>query len=202
MLAIGLTGGIGTGKSTISAILSELGAEVVDADKVGWEVYSPGSAGFDAVVAAFGEEIVDITGQIDRKALGQRVFGDAAQMRRLTSIVWPLIGDKVRERLDENRLRGVEVTVVEAAVLLEAQWDRMFDEVWVVTSSRGAIGRRLAARNGISPADVEARVAAQMPDDERELRADAIIKNDGDLDALRLAIDKLWRERTMNGRHN
>ena len=201
MLAIGLTGGIGTGKSSVSAILRELGAVLIDADQVGWETYRKGSAGFDAIVKAFGDGVVAGDGEIDRKALGQMVFSDSNRMSELTGIVWPLIGESVREQLNRNREQGTAATVVEAAVLFEAQWESMFDEVWVVTTSRQAVESRLIERDGISAAEIEARISSQMMEEERAQRGDVIINNDGDLKHLRSTVENIWCERT-GGRRN
>jgi len=201
MLAIGLTGGIGTGKSSVTVILRDLGAVFIDADQVGWETYRKGSTGFNAIVKAFGDGLVADDGEIDRKALGQIVFSDSNRMSELTGIVWPLIGKSVREQLNRNREQEIAVTVVEAAVLFEAQWESMFDEVWVVTTPRQTVENRLIERDGISAAEIEARISSQMAQDERVQRGDVIINNDGDLKQLRSTIENMWCERT-GGRHN
>jgi dephospho-CoA kinase len=201
MLAIGLTGGIGTGKSSVTAILRELGAVFIDADQVGWEAYRKGSTGFDAIVKAFGDGVVAEDGEIDRKALGQIVFNDSNRMSELTGIVWPLIGESVKEQLNRNREQGVAVIVVEAAVLFEAQWESMFDEVWLVKTPRGAVESRLIERDGISAAEIEARISSQMMEKERDERSDVIINNDGELKDLRSTVESIWCERT-GGRRN
>ena len=201
MLTIGLTGGIGTGKSSVTAILRDLGAAFIDADQVGWEAYRKDSTGFDAIVVAFGDGVVADDGEIDRKALGQIVFSDSNRMSELTGIVWPLIRESVKEQLNRNREQGAAVTVVEAAVLFEAQWESMFDEVWVVTTPREAVESRLTERDGISAAEIEARISAQMMEEERVQRGDVIINNDGDLKHLRSMVENMWCERTA-GRRN
>lgn len=201
MLAIGLTGGIGTGKSSVSAILRELGAVFIDADQVGWETYRKDSPGFDAITVAFGDGVVADDGEIDRKTLGQIVFSDSNRMSELTSIVWPLIGESVTEQLNRNREQGAAVTVVEAAVLLEAQWESMFDEVWVVTTPREEVEGRLIKRDGISAAEIEARISSQMMEEDRVQRGDVIINNYGDLKHLRSTVENMWCERT-GGRRN
>ncbi|MGH7895895.1 MAG: dephospho-CoA kinase, partial [Candidatus Binatia bacterium] len=129
---IGLTGGIGSGKSTVTAILVGLGAHVLDADKIGHEVYLPGTEGFRRVVEAFGGEIVASDGTIDRQSLGARVFADPAALRRLNALVHPLIGDEIRRRVAAayGAADGWPI-VVEAAIMLEAGW-RFFDQIWVV----------------------------------------------------------------------
>jgi len=201
MLAIGLTGGIGTGKSSVTEILRGLGAAFIDADQVGWETYRRGSTGFNAVVRAFGDGVVADDGEIDRKALGQIVFSDSDRMSELTGIVWPLIGELVRQQLNRNREQGTAVTVVEAAVLFEAQWESMFDEVLVVTTPHQAVRERLIERDGISAAEIEARISSQMKEEERVRRGNVIINNDGDLKNLRVTVENMWCERTV-GRRN
>jgi dephospho-CoA kinase len=200
MLAIGLTGGIGTGKSSVSAILRELGVVFIDADQVGWETYRKDSPGFDAITVVFGDGVVADDGEIDRKALGQIVFSDSNRMSELTSIVWPLIGESVKEQLNRNREQGAAVTVVEAAVLFEAQWESMFDEVWVVTTPREAVESRLIERDGISAAEIEARISSQMMEEDRVQRGDVIINNYGDLKHLRSTVENMWCERTAGRR--
>jgi len=133
MIVIGLTGGIASGKSTISGALAEHGATVVDADKVGHDGYRPGTEGWRKVVDAFGKQIVAPDGEIDRKALGAIVFGDPAHRERLQAIVWPLMKGMMRRLIDDFRNQGIGVAVIEAAVLIEADWVDLVDQVWVVT---------------------------------------------------------------------
>ncbi|MGH7785633.1 MAG: dephospho-CoA kinase, partial [Candidatus Binatia bacterium] len=131
MKTIGVTGGIGSGKSTAVGILAELGAFVIDADRVGHEIYQPGTAGWDAVVAAFGRQVVAADGTIDRTRLGPIVFADPGQLARLNAIAHPLIRAAVGTRITAQRaLDARRPIVVEAALLVEAQWDTLVDEVW------------------------------------------------------------------------
>jgi dephospho-CoA kinase len=190
---IGLTGGIGSGKSTVAAMLAELGASVIDADKVGHDVYLPGSEGFRLVREAFGDGVVAADGTIDRKVLGARVFADRAMLARLNALVHPLIGAEIRRRIDAARAAApARSIVVEAAIMLEAGW-RFFDRVWIVlVSPEVAIARVMAAR-GLSRAEVEARLAAQMSNEERRRHADLVIENDGSLAALRAQVEAAWR---------
>jgi dephospho-CoA kinase len=191
---IGLTGGIGSGKSTVSAMLATLGARVIDADRIGHWVYRPGSEGFDAVVAAFGSEVVAADGTIDRARLGARVFGDPVARAQLNAIVHPLIGRELAARVAAARADGYEgPVVVEAAVLLEAGWRSMVDRLWVVSVSPETAIARVTASRGLSRAAVEQRLAAQLPDAERRRVADLVLENDGDLDALRAQVEAAWR---------
>jgi dephospho-CoA kinase len=193
---IGVTGGIGAGKSSAVQILAEFGATVIDADRVGHEVYAPGTPGFDAVVAAFGRDIVGDDGAIDRKRLGAIVFSDPAALAKLNGIVHPLIRDTVAQRVAAARAGGgAAPVVVEAALLIEARWDALVDEVWLVVASRQVIEERLTRQRGMDPAAVAARMKAQLSDDERRAHADIVIDNSGSRDALREQIERLWRTR-------
>jgi dephospho-CoA kinase len=191
---IGLTGGIGSGKSTVSAILAELGARVVDADKIGHWVYRPGSEGFRAVVDAFGAGVVAANGTIDRARLGAIVFGDPAARARLNAIVHPLIGQELAARIAAARDDGYEgPIVVEAAVLIEAGWRPLVDRLWVVTVDRETAIDRVVSSRGVSRADVERRLEAQLPDAARRREADLIIDNGDGLAALRAQVEAAWR---------
>jgi phosphopantetheine adenylyltransferase/dephospho-CoA kinase len=168
LFTIGLTGGIASGKSHIAADLERLGAASVDADKLGHEAYRRGTPTFDAIVARFGAAVVRAdTGEIDRAALGQLVFADSAQMAALTAIVWPAIGHLLRARLDAAERAGAKIAVVEAAVLLEAGWQRHVDEVWVAWVPRDVAIERVMRRNALSRAAAEARLDAQWSNERR-----------------------------------
>jgi len=193
---IGLAGGIGSGKSAVSAMLARLGAEVIDADKLGHAAYLPGTAGFDAVVAEFGREVVAADGTIDRKKLGARVFSDPAALARLNQIVHPLIRTAIEERIEAVRRRGdVPAVIVEAAIMLEAGWRGSMDEIWVLSAPAGRIRERLAAQRGLDASEVDARAARQMSDEERRAKADLVIENDGSLADLEARIGEVWRAR-------
>ena len=138
MHSIGLTGGIASGKSTVVELLQELGAATIDADRLGHQTYEPGTDTFAAVVAAFGGEIVAADGSIDRRALGGKVFGQPDQLKRLTDIVWPGIRSLAAAELQRLEAQGEQVAVLEAAVLIEAEWQDLVDEVWVVSVSAEA----------------------------------------------------------------
>jgi dephospho-CoA kinase len=190
---VGLTGGIGSGKSTVATMLGDLGAVVIDADKVGHDVYRPDTEGFRRVVEAFGPEIVAADGTIDRARLGARVFADRAELARLNALVHPLIGDEIRRRMQaaasEHPGRPI---VVEAAIMMEAGWS-FFDQVWVVVVRPETAVARVTASRGLSADDVERRIAAQLSNEERERRADVVIRNDGSLDELRAQVEAAWR---------
>jgi dephospho-CoA kinase len=192
MRVIGLTGGIASGKSLVSEQLAKRGAVVIDADKLGHEAYRAGTETFRAVVNAFGDDIVDADGEIDRKTLGAKVFGDPEARRRLESIVWPAMRAMMEERLAKLGDEGTEVAVIEAAVLVEAGWQSLVDEVWVVTVSPELARARLFERNGMSPEQAESRLRAQLTNEQRSAHADVLIENDGSLEELGRAVDEAW----------
>ena len=195
MLTIGLTGGIGSGKSTAAKILAELGAPTIDADKVAHTTYAPGGAAYDAVIAAFGVEIVAPDRTIDRKKLGAIVFGNPDLLNKLTSIVWPATFKSIRAELDGLRASGEKMPiVVEAAILIEANWQPLCDEIWLVRASRQAVIDRIERQRGLKPAETEARIRAQLSDDERAKHASLVIDNDGSLDALRELLKRVWSD--------
>jgi dephospho-CoA kinase len=194
MIVIGLTGGIASGKSTISAALAARGATIVDADKVGHEAYTPGSEGWQAVVDAFGKQIVAENGEIDRKALGAIVFGDPAQRERLQAIIWPVMKRMMARMLDEFRAEGRKVVVVEAAVLLEAGWQDLVDQIWVVTVPVEVAEQRLIARNGLTPEQAQARIAAQLSNEARTRQATVVIDNSGTIEQAEAEVGRRWDE--------
>jgi dephospho-CoA kinase len=197
---IGLTGGIGSGKSAASAILGELGATIIDADKVGHQVYEPWTPCWHDLVEAFGEGIVAAGGGIDRKQLAARVFADPLLLQKLNALVWPRIAEAIRERIGAMHGRtGAAPIVVEAAVLIEAGWQALVDEVWVVTASRERAIERVVATRGLSRAEVERRLDNQISDEERVAGAACVIRNDGTFGELRSALERCWRERIAPG---
>jgi dephospho-CoA kinase len=192
-VSIGLTGGIGSGKSTVAAMLAELGASVIDADKVGHDVYRPGSEGFRLVRDAFGPDVVGADGTIDRSVLGARVFADPQALARLNALLHPLIGAAIRARLAAARAARPEApVVVEAAIMLEAGWS-FFDRIWAVLVDRETAVARVTASRGLSRPEVERRIDVQIGNAERRRRADVVIENDGTLDALRAQVEAAWQ---------
>ena len=189
---VGLTGGIGSGKSTVAAILAELGAHVIDADKIGHEVYRPGTEGFRAVVDAFGTGIVGADGTIDRRTLGAIVFADVAARMRLNALVHPVIGREIARRIEAARAEERPI-VIEAALLLEAGWRPLIDQVWLVAVPRETAIARLMTSRGLTRVEVERRLDAQMTDAARRPLADVVIENDGSPEALRTQVESAWR---------
>ena len=193
MKVIGLTGGIGSGKSTVSQFLAELGAVIIDADEVGHEAFKPDTEIWREVVAAFGRRILAPKGDIDRKKLGRIVFGNSEALARLNQIMHPRMYDMVKAQLEEYRRQGVDVVVLEAPLLLEAGWTPLVDEVWVTVASESTVVRRTKERTGLSEPQILARIRSQMSSAERVKHADVVINNDADLDELKARVEELWQ---------
>jgi len=192
MFVIGLTGGIGSGKSTVSDMLRAQGAAVVYADQVGHEVYRPGTAVWDEVVAAFGRQVLTAEGEIDRRKLGGIVFADPEARRRLNAITHPPMRRLMAERLDELRRQGVRVAVLEAALLIEASWVDLTDEVWLTLAPSAVAAERLMQRSGLSREEAEARIASQLSNEERLGHANVVIDTDCSLEEVARRVDELW----------
>ncbi|MEO6027889.1 MAG: dephospho-CoA kinase, partial [Candidatus Binatia bacterium] len=172
-MIIGLTGGIGSGKSVVGGMLAELGAYVIDTDKVGHRVYAPGSEGFGRIVETFGREVVAADGTIDRKKLGAVIFADAEKRGALNAIVHPLIFGEILREIGEQRQAGFTGPIVlEAPILLEAKGTGLVDQIWVVAAPPDAVRARLTESRAMTTAEIEARVAAQLDDAERRRHAD------------------------------
>ncbi len=197
MFVIGLTGGIGTGKSHVSGLLEGFGAAVVNADLLGHEVYAPQSEGWHAVVDAFGERIVAENGEIDRRALGGIVFSDEMELQKLNAIMHPRIYGLAELRLNELASKGTETAVLEAALLIEAKWTPLVDEVWVTVSTEADIISRLKQRNNMDETTARSRIDSQMPQSERVGHADIVIENNGSLEGLSEKVQDLWNTRVL-----
>ena len=193
MKVIGLTGGIGSGKSTVSQFLAELGATIIDADKIGHEVLKPDTEVWREVVAAFGKQIVTANGTIDRKKLGTIVFSNPEARAQLNQIMHPRIYEMVKAQLAEYQRQGTNVVVVEAPLLVEADWTLLVDEVWVTTAAEDTVLKRLRERTGLSEAESQARIRSQLPPEEKIKSADVVIDTDFDLDELKAKVRELWR---------
>ena len=197
LLTIGLTGGIGSGKSTVATLLEQLGAVVIHADAVGHDVYVPQTKGWRCVTAAFGNEIVKPDQTIDRQKLGAIVFRDPAALKQLNAIVHPLIRAEVERRIRSLRASNVVLPiVVEAAILIEADWLPLVDEVWLVVAGTDAIVQRLSSQRGLSREEVSRRVEAQLSDAERRRFAHVVIENRGSIDELRQQVTAAWKRVT------
>jgi phosphopantetheine adenylyltransferase/dephospho-CoA kinase len=194
-LIIGLTGGIASGKSTAASTLADWGAHVIDADKLGHRAYLRGTAAFDAVIAAFGEDTIGEDGEVDRRVLGGKVFGNPDKLKQLTDIAWPAIRELARQEIEKVRQDSPEqVVVLEAAVLLEAGWQDLVDQIWVVVVDPEVAIARASARDGVDAAAVQARIDAQMSNAERIGAADRVIDNSGDAEQLTASLKAAWAE--------
>ena len=194
MFVIGLTGGIASGKSTVTQFFKDREVPVLDADILGHRTYDPGTETFAAVVKAFGDDLVAPDGSINRQVLGGKVFGKPDELKRLTDIVWPGIRKLASAALSELEAGGTRVAVLEAAVMFEAGWEDMVDEVWVVTVEPDEAVRRLASRNGLDEAAARARINSQLSNAERVAKSNIVIENNADLAALQASIAGEWEK--------
>jgi dephospho-CoA kinase len=194
MLTIGVTGGIGSGKSTVTKFLEELGAPIIDADKVGHAIYAPDGPAYRDVIAAFGDGILASDGTIDRRKLGPIVFADADALKRLNAIVHPKMFARMREMVGQLRAQGErQPIVVEAAILIEANWQPLFDQIWLVIASKTQVVDRIERDRGLKPEQTEARIRAQLSDEERQKHATLVITNNGTIGELREKVAGLWQ---------
>ena len=192
MHSIGLTGGIGTGKSSVARFFAERGAVVCDADEVAHTLLDAGGAAEAAVIAHFGPGILAPDGSIDRGRLGQRVFTDAAARSQLEAITHPLIGQRLAQAAREALAQGAPVFLVEAALLVETGRHRDFETLIVVRADPELVRTRVVARDGLSPTELEARIAAQASDAERLAVADHWIDNNGALEDTERQVRRIW----------
>ena len=193
MKVIGLTGGIGSGKSTVSQFLAELGAVIIDADKVGHEVFQPDRSNALISFFSFFQQILAPGGDIDRKKLGEMVFANSGSLSRLNQIMHPRMYDMVKAQIEEYRQQGVGVVVLEAPLLIEAGWTPLVDEVWVTIAPESIVLRRLEGRTGLSEPESLARIRSQLSSAERVKHADVVINNDCSLAELKARVGELWR---------
>ena len=176
MLVIGLTGGIASGKTTVSEQLDGLGAEIINADLVGHQVYLPGTDAYKDIIDTWGEDLADPdTKEIIRQKLGGIVFSDPEHLKTLNSITWPRIYDMVDQILDDHRSNDVKVAVLEAAILIEADWTALVDEVWVTAVPVEVASARLQKRNNLTEEQALLRISSQISNEERAATADVVI---------------------------
>lgn len=193
MFVIGLTGGIASGKSTVSRLLKELGATILDADVIAREVVEPGQPALAEIAAAFGPEVLREDGSLDRARLGALVFGDGEARARLNAITHPRVIRRINELLEEERRANPRgVAVVDAPLLLEAGMGHLVDEVWVVAADEETQLRRLMRRDGLSRAEAMRRIRAQMPLAEKLRQADRVIDTGCTLEETARQVRSLW----------
>ena len=192
MLRIGLTGGIGSGKSTVAGLLAARGAQIVDADRIAREVVEPGTPGLEAVVAAFGPGVLTHDGALDRPALAAVVFADPEARRRLDGIVHPLVRARATELVAAAPPDAV--VVQDVPLLVETGQAGSYDLVLVVEADLETRVRRLVGR-GLSEDDARARIAAQATDEQRRAMADVVLENSGTVEDLEAQVERFWSER-------
>jgi dephospho-CoA kinase len=188
---VGLTGAMGSGKSTVAAILRELGAKVLDADAIVHDEQLRGTVGYSAIVQTFGTKVLGEDKEIDRAKLAEEVFGDPSKLRRLEQILHPRVIARVLEA--RSMLPDDAVLVVEAVKLLEGELRKVCDRVWVVVAPRGTMIERLSSR-GMGQSEAELRLAQQLTEEQFRAAADAVIVNDGDRDRTRERVRDAWAE--------
>lgn len=191
MKLVGLTGGVGSGKSTVAAMLQQVGAEVVDADEASHAVYEPGTRGFAAVIREFGDDYVR-DGRIDRQRLGELVFKDADARRRLNAVAHPLVREWMAARTAEAAERGAAVVVQDVPLLLENGLERLFSTVVLVYVPEDMQVERLVHGRGFTPERAREVIAAQMPIEEKRRLAHHVIDNSGTIDETRAQVEQLW----------
>jgi dephospho-CoA kinase len=193
MFVIGLTGGILSGKSTIAQMLAEKGAAIIDADKLAHEAYKPDTKLNRELVEEFGGDIRKADGSIDRKKLSYIVFDNPDALARLNSITHPIMKDIARAEIERLRKDDASVIVLEGALLIEAKWTDLVDEVWVALIPPETAVKRLKERGGLTENEAKARIKTQLPIEERAKHADVIVNTDCDISEVRVQIDKLWK---------
>jgi dephospho-CoA kinase len=190
---VGLTGGIGSGKSAVSRLLARHGAVVVDADVIARDVVEPGTPGLAAVVAEFGAEVLRPDGRLDREALGRRVFADPAALARLNAIVHPLVGEEAARQLEAAERAGAPVVVHDVPLLVENGLQDRYDDVVVVAASPQTQLDRLVRLRGMDEEAARARLAAQAPLADKLAVATYVIDNDGPLADLAPQVERVWQ---------
>jgi dephospho-CoA kinase len=192
VLKVGLTGGIGSGKSSVSALLVQRGAALVDADLNARAVVAKGTPGLAKVVEAFGAGVLRPDGELDREALGRIVFADAEQLQRLNAIIHPLVGEESARQAADAEARGARVLVADVPLLVENRLQDLYDAVIVVAATPPTQLARLVEQRGMSEQDAQARIDAQAPLADKLAAATYVIDNDGPREALAPQVDRVW----------
>ncbi|HWQ69877.1 MAG TPA: dephospho-CoA kinase [Patescibacteria group bacterium] len=194
MVVVGLTGGICSGKSTITAMFQRLGATVIDADQVARELVEPGQPLFEAVASTFGREVVGADGRIDRRRLGAIVFADPEARRRLEALLHPAIIEECERRIRQAEVSGAAACLVDAALLIESGWHARCDAVILVEASEVVQLDRLVMLRGLNRDDAMQRIRSQMPQHEKRRYAHYVIENDGPLDETERQVKVVWEQ--------
>ena len=191
MYIIGLTGGIGTGKTEALNILRGLGGSTIEADLLAHQLYAPGQNAWHDIVSTFGRSILTTKQQINRDKLGEIVFTDTEKLRKLNQIVHPRMLLLLKELINQHKMSGTKFLVIEAAILVEAGWDEIVDSVWVIEASKEAVIQRLERKNKLTRLQIAQRIATQISETERRKSADVVIKNNGTKSELASQIAQL-----------
>jgi len=194
LTVIGLTGGIASGKSTVTALLKEKGAAIIDADKIAREIMSKGEPAWFEVLNYFGDEILNNDrSDIDRKKLAHIVFSDKAKLEVLNNITHPKIIEEIKRQVEEYKKAGKKIIVIDAALLIETGLDKIADEVWVVAANEDIQLQRLMAREkDITKDEALKRIKSQMPLAEKLKFADRVIDNNSSIEETKKQVDKIW----------
>ncbi|TYZ28833.1 dephospho-CoA kinase [Selenomonas caprae] len=199
MKVIGLTGGIASGKSTVSRYLREKGAAILDADAIAHALAEPGGSLYQAYRRHFGAAVLQADGRLDRAAIGKIVFAQPEERAWIDRSAHPLIQAEIKRQLAEKKRQDVPLIVLDVPLLFESGWDKMTEENCLVDVSEAVQLARLMQRDGYDEQAARARIAAQMPLAEKRRRADRLIDNNGDLPATLRQVDLLWKEWTHDG---
>ncbi|HXW52173.1 MAG TPA: dephospho-CoA kinase [Candidatus Acidoferrales bacterium] len=189
-MIVGLTGGMGSGKTTVAALFAQKGAIVIDTDVIAREVVAPPSALLDALKSEFGPGVVGADGRLDRAALARLIFNDDDKRAKLNALMHPAILKRVLSGIGAAPSSAIVIVVV--PLLFESRFELNCDRVVAVVASPELRRQRIAERDGFTPTEIEARMRAQLPESEYEQRADVVIRNDGNLTALGREVDKAW----------
>lgn len=199
MITIGLTGNIGSGKSTVARRLESLGAKIIDADQVARKVVLPGAPGLQEIADVFGPGVLDSQGQLDRKKMGALVFADPRAREKLNNITHPRIKEEIRSEInafkkESQSSSGPGVLVIDAALLIEVGLNHNVDEIWVVKTGLNEQIERLTKRDGLSSNEAKRRIAAQMPQEDKIRLATRVIDNTGEISETIMQVDRYWND--------
>lgn len=192
MLVIGLTGNIGTGKTTVSQILAKLGALIIDADKLGHELLQPHTHTWHEVVFSFGKDILKANDEIDRPKLGQIVFNNPKALAALNQIMHPKMYQIAKKKIEDSQKQGTKVIVLEAPLLIEANWTPFVHQIWVTTAPEAVIIERLKKQKGLDEPHILARLRSQMPQEAKIKQAHQVIDTNCSLADLETKVTELW----------
>ena len=196
MFVVGLTGGIASGKSTVSEILQEKGATLINGDVVGHEAQQEGTDSWKDIIEEWGEDLIDPeTRGIDRTKLGPIVFSDPANLQRLNEIMWPRMYSMMYEQLQQLEQEGIKVVILEAALLIEAEWTPLVNEVWVTVVDEASAVERLNSRNGLDEDQALARIRSQLSNDERSEHGNVVLDTNCTLNEVKEKTRDLWNTR-------